>query len=168
MPSWDASKSRKVEQDGDDVEMGHVEKQAIGHKPMNSLGANTSSVNLLQPHAGLTEKDNDPVAHNGQLSPHYTGPDFGHGAGHAYTGPDFGVGHGQQTAYSSYAPSESTKYEPSGANEPQEIGTTYSNTLPPASPGAHQQTFGQPPSVLQAGRRPSGNRNGNGNSWREV
>ena len=164
MPSWDASKVTKVEKEGDDLEMGHVEKQPLGHNPMNSIGANASSANLLQPNTSHTQRDSDPVNHNGQLSPHYTGPDFGHGAGHAYTGPDFGVGHGQQTGYTSYTPSESTKYEPSGVNEPQETGTTYSNTIPPPSPGAHQQTFGQPPSALQAGRRPGGN----ADSWRDV
>ena len=164
MPSWDNAKTRKVEQEGDDMEMGHLEKQSMGHKPMNSIGANTSSVNLLQPNPSHT--DNHPVTQNGQLSPHYTGPDFGHGAGHPYTGPDFGAAHGQQTAYTAYNPSESTRYEPSGANEPLEMGTTYSNTAPPASPGPHRQAFGQAPSILQAGRRPEGN--ANGNSFREV
>lgn len=165
MPSWDAAQSRRVEQEGEDVEMGHLEKPQLGHRPMNSIGANTSSVNLLPPTSGFAEADSHPVTHDGQLSPHYTGPDFGHGKGHPYTGPDFGVGSGQQIAYSAYAPSESTKYEPSGVNEPQEMGTTYSNTMPPPSPGAHQQGFGQAPGVLQAGRRPGPQ---GGNSWREV
>ena len=160
MPSWDAAKTRKVEQEIEDVEMGHMEKSPLGHKPMNSIGANRSSTNLLAPHP---EADSHPIAPNGQLSPHYTGPDFGHGAGHPYTGPDFSAGQGQDTSYSAYAPSESTKYEPS---EPLELGTTYSNTMPPPSPGAHQQGFGQAPSVLQAGRRPGGNTSGN--SWRDV
>lgn len=155
MPSWDAAQRKRVEQEGEDVELGQLEKPSVGHRPMNSIGANSSSVNLLRP-----EMDSHPVTQDGQLSPHYTGPDFGHGAGHAYTGPDFGVGHGQQTAYSTYAPSESTRYEPTGVNEPQELGSNYSNTVPPSSPGAHQQGFGQDhhaaPSALQAGRRPAG------------
>lgn len=168
MPSWDAAKTRKVEHEheGEDLEMGHLEKPMRGHNFMNSISANTSSVNLLQPNGSHTRDDSHPVTKEGQLSPHYTGPDFGHGAGHAYTRPDFGVGHGQQTAYAAYAPSESTKYEPTGVNEPQEMGTTYNNTVPPPGPGAHQQGLGQAPSVLQAGRGPSGN--GNGNSWRDV
>ncbi|KAL6714615.1 hypothetical protein ACLMJK_008040 [Lecanora helva] len=153
MPSWDTAKTRQVEQEGDHMEMGHMEKSPLGHRPMNSIGANASSTNLLQPHANHAESDNHTVTQNGQLSPHYTGPDFGHGAGHPYTGPDFGgVGHGQQTAYTAYAPSESTRYEPSGANEPQELGTTYNNT--------------QAPSVLQAGRRPENH--ASGNSFRDV
>jgi len=166
MPSWDTAKTRKVEQESENMEMGHMEKSMPGHKPMNSIGANTSSVNLLAPTSGHAETDSHPITHNGQLSPHYTGPDFGHGAGHPYTGPDFGVGHGQQTAYNAYAPSESTKYEPSGVNESQELGTTYSNTMPPPSPGAHQQGFGQAPGILQAGRGQGGN--ASGNSWRDV
>lgn len=160
MLMWDAAKSKKVEHEGNDVEMGHLEKPGLGQKPMGRLGANASSANLLHPQA-----DNHPVNHDGQLSPHYTGPDFGHGPGHPYTGPDFSDGHGQQTAYSAYAPSESTRYEPSGANDPQELGTTYSNTMPPPSPGAQQQGFGQAPSVLQAGQRPGAS---GGNSWRNV
>jgi len=162
MPSWDATQSKRVEQEVEEVEMGHLEKPSMGHKPMNSIGANTSSVNLLRP-------ETDTMTHDGQLSPHYTGPDFGHGAGQSYTGPDFGVGRGQKTAYSAYAPSESTAYEPSGVNEPQEFGTTYSNAVPPPSPGAHRQEFGQgphaAPSVLQAGRRPAGS---GGDTWRDV
>ena len=148
MPSWEAAKTRKVEAD---MEMGHMEKPVLGHRPTNSMGANTSSVNLLQPSAGHTEMDNHPVTKEGQLSPHYTGPDFGHGAGHPYTGPDFGIGNGHQTAYQPYAPSESTKYEPSSGNEPQEMGMIY------------QQVSGEAPSILQAGRRPGTS----GNSWRE-
>ena len=168
MPSWDAAKTRKVEHDGEDMEMGHMEKPSLGHKPMNSIGANTSSVSLLPPPSTHPDADNNAITHDGQLSPHYTGPDFGHGAGHPYTGPDFGAGHGEQASYTAYAPSESTKYEPSGVNEPQGLGTTYSNTLPPPSLGANQQGFAQPPSVLQAGRRPGGDANRNGNSWRDV
>ncbi len=165
MPSWDAAQSKRVEQEGEDMEMGRLDKPSMEQRPMKSFGANASSVNLLRP-----EMDSHPVTQFGQLSPHYTGPDFGHGAGHAYTGPDFGPGHGQQTAYSAYAPSESTKYEPSGVNEPQELGTQYSTTvLPPSSPGAHMPGFGEDhhaaPSVLQAGRRPAGN---GGGMWRDV
>ena len=162
MPSWDGAQSKRIEQE--DMEMGHLEKPPQGHKPMSSIGANSSSVNLLPPGSGYPEADSHPITQESQLSPHYTGPDFGHGAGHRYTRPDFGVGHGQQNAYSAYAPSDSTKYEPSGTIEPQELGTTYGNTLPPPSPGAHQQKFGQAPGVLQAGRRPAGT----GTSWRDV
>lgn len=155
---------KRVDHEGDDMEMGHLEKPPMGHRPMNSIGANASSVNLLRP-----EMDGHPVTQSGQLSPHYTGPDFGHGAGHPYTGPDFEAGHGQQTAYSAYAPSESTRYEPSGVNEAQESGITYNSTLPPSGPGAHQQSLGQgphaAPSVLQAGRRPARDQ---GNTWRDV
>lgn len=164
MPSWDAAQSKRVEQEGEDMEMGQLEKPPKGHGPMHSIGANTSSANLPR-----SEMDSHPVTQDGQLSPHYTGPDFGHGAGHAYTGPDFGISHGQQTAYSAYAPSESTKYEPSGVNEPQAFGTTFSNTVPPPRPAAHQQGFGQgthaAPSVLQAVQRPAANMD---HSWRDV
>ncbi|MCJ1273207.1 hypothetical protein MMC21_000996 [Puttea exsequens] len=167
MPSWDHAQTRKVEEHSDDVEMGKLDPPGEkGHRPMNSIGANSSSVNLLPQTPHYAEADSQPINSSApHLSPHYTGPDFGHGAGHPYTGPDFG----QQTSYSAYtAPSESTRYEPSGANEPQELGTTYSHALPPPSPSAQQtQGFGgqqHAPSVLQAGRRPGGT----GNSWRDV
>ena len=176
MPSWDTAQSRRVEDSGDDVEMGKLAPLSEkGHRPMNSIGANSSSANLLPQNPHIAEADSHPASvshevHEEQLSPHYTGPDFGHGAGHPYTGPHFDDTHGQKVAYSAYAPSESTRYEPSDVNEPQELGTTYSNTLPPPSPSAHQQGFqgqSQAPSVLQAGRRPGG-ANGNGNTWRDV
>ena len=160
MPSWDAAPNKRVEHEVEDVEMGHLEKPPIGHKPMHSIGANSSSLNLLKGQ----EDQNDALAHDGHLSPHYTGPDFGYGAGHPYTGPKFDSE--QRTAYSAYAPSESTRYEPS---EPQELGTTYNNTVPPPGPGAHQQGLGprqhDAPSVLQAGRRPEGN---GSNSWKDI
>ncbi|KAK4694362.1 hypothetical protein P7C71_g3212, partial [Lecanoromycetidae sp. Uapishka_2] len=173
MPSWDTAQSRRVEEPGEDVELGKLAPTEKGHRPMNSIGANSSSANLLPQHPNYAEADSHPVTgpyepHGNQLSPHYTGPDFGHGAGHPYTGPDFSVGNGQQTSYSAYTPSESTRYEPSGVNEPQELGTTYSNTPPPPSPSAHQQGFeGQQaaPSILQAGRRPAGP---NSTTWRDV
>ncbi|KAL2045035.1 hypothetical protein N7G274_002810 [Stereocaulon virgatum] len=161
MPSWDNARTTKVETPGDDMEMGKLGPQ--GHNAMSNTANNASSVNLLPPGQtqGYVEADSHPV------SPHYTGPDFGHGAGHPYTGPDF-LGRDQNTAYKGYAPSMSTRYEPTGVNEAQELGTTYSNTMPPPSPSAHQQSFqGQhAPSVLQAGRRTAGN--GNENSWRDV
>ena len=158
MPSWDNARTAKVEQPGEDVEMGKLDPQ--DHNMGNNM-QNASSVNLLPPNQGYAEADSHPV------SPHYTGPDFGHGSGHPYTGPDFGVGRGQNTAYTGYSPSESTHYEPIGVNEPQELGTTYSHTMPPPSPSAQQQSFPghqHAPSVLQAGRRPGAN----GNSWKDV
>ena len=171
MPSWDGAKTRKIEQEGDHVEMGHLEKPTQGHRPMGSIGANSSSMNLLASNGAHKEEMGHPISQDGQssqISPHYTGPDFGHGAGHPYTGPDFGTVPEKQTAYTAYAPSESTNYEPAGVNDRQELGTTYSNTLPPPSPNAHQQAFGHAPSVLQAGRRPGGSENGNGKTWRDV
>ena len=174
MPSWDAAQSKRIEEPGRDMEMGNLEPHE--RRPMLADGANASNVNLSHPIQGYAEADSHPVpgpyeVHGTQAQPPagYTGPDFGHGAGHPYTGPDFGAGYGagQQTAYSAYAPSESTRYEPSGVNEPrspQESGTTYSNTMPPPSPSAQQQGFQHAPSVLQAGRRTAQG----ANSWRDV
>lgn len=142
---------------------------------MLAPGADASTADLSNPRLGYTDVDSRPVGPYGapgaQVQPPagYTGPDFGHGAGHPYTGPDFtsGIGQGQQTSYSAYTPSESARYEPSGVNEPTELGTTYSNTLPPPSPSAQHTGFPQQhaPSVLQAGRRPGAS---SGNSWRDV
>lgn len=162
MPSWEQARSRKVEEAGlEDMEMGKIHGEGKG-PPM----ANASSADLSHPRP--------PMEHQHAAASPYTGPDFGVTPGHAqdtsyggaahtgYTGPDFGVG---KPAYAAYPGSESTRYEPSRVNEPQELGTTYSNTLPPPSPGAHQQTFGQAPSVLQAGRRPEGHGE---QGWRDV
>ena len=155
MPSWENAQKKHVEDD--DVEMSHLEVPQE-KKPMLSPGANASTADLSNPRLGYTEAGHPPAD--------YTGPDFGHGAGHPYTGPDFnsGIGQSHQTAY---APSESTRYEPSGANEPLELGTTYSNTLPPPSPSAQHTAFPpqHAPGVLQAGRRPGPATN---NSWRDV
>lgn len=155
MPSWDTAQSRRVEEETEDVEMGHLEKPLMGHQPMNHKGANASMADDLRP-----DVESRPAAHRDQSSSRYTGPDFGHDAGKAYTGPDFGVGLGQETAYSAYTPSESTMYEPSRVSEPQDMAIAYGNSpqgYGSAAPGA--------PSILQAGRRPPGN---GANTFRDV
>ena len=172
MPSWDNAQKKHVE--ADDVEMSRLEVPQEKN-PMLAPGADASTTDLSNTRLGYTEADSNPAglygAHGAQGQPPigYTGPDFGHGAGHAYTGPDFtsGIGRGQQTAYSAYTPSESTRYEPSEVNEHLELGTTYSNTLPPPSPSAQHTSFPpqHAPTILQAGRRPGANSN---NSWRDV
>ena len=159
MPSWDNASKKRVE---DDVEMSHLDVPQE-KKPMLAPGANASSADLSNPKLGYTEVEAHPVGSNGAYGAHgqapagYTGPDFGHGTDHHYTGPDFnsGIGQGQSTSYSAYAPSESTRYEPSGVNKPLELGTTYNNTQQPQ----------HAPSVLQAGRGPGASSN---NSWRDV
>ena len=172
MPSWENAQKKHVEDD--DVEMSRLDVPQE-KKPMLAPGANASTADLSNPRLGYTEADSHPVGPNGANGAHgqtpagCTGPDFGPGTDDHYTGPDFtsGVGHGQHTSYSAYAPSESTRYEPSGVNEPPELGTTYSHTLPPPSPGAQHTGFPpqHAPSVLQAGRRPGASSN---NSWRDV
>ena len=172
MPSWENAQKKRVEDD--DVEMSHLEVPQE-KKPMLAPGANASSADLTNSRIGQTEADSHPVGSYGthgvneQPPAGYTGPDFGHGLDHPYTGPDFSsaIGHGQQTSYSAYTPSESTRYEPSGVNEPLELGTTYSNTLPPPSPSAQHTGFPPQyaPGVLQAGRRPGAS---SSNSWRDV
>ena len=145
MPSWDGAQQKRVE----DMEMGHVGQHE--QKPILAAGANASTMNVAHIGPSYAEADGHSVPAT------YTGPDFGHGAGHPYTGPDFGPGHGagQQTGYSAYEPSNNGRYEPNRVNEPQELGTTYSNTMPPPSPSAQQGGFPHPaPSVLQAGRGP--------------
>ena len=170
MPSWTDARDTRVEEHGttnkhEDVEMGNLQKPAM-----------VSTTHLPQ-HQGYSEADSHPVTGPHEVPTGYTGPDFGAGAGVAqhqyqYTGPDFSTPpqHPQSTGYSAYAPSESTRYEPSHANDPQELGTTYSNTLPPPSPSAQQTGFGEhagdAPAVLQAGRRPG--QQGGGGAWRDV
>ena len=142
--------------------MGHIDPQ------QNGLIHNASTADLGRvPQAHHSYSDSASHAPAIKHEP-YTGPDFGAvdtsygGAGGAphpapYTGPDFGHGAGKP-ASTPYTPSDvsSTKYEPSHANMPQEMGTMYSNTMPPPSPNAQQAGFGvqHAPSVLQAGRRP--------------
>ena len=183
MPSWQDARSTRVEDHeadhhGQDVELGHLQKPAMA-----------STTHLAPQQHGYTEADTHPVRSPHEAPPaDYTGPDFSTntaaaatttsasaaGAAH-YTGPDFSspTQYQQQhnnTAYSAYAPSESTRYEPSYVNEPHELGTTYSNTLPPPSPSAQHTGFaGQSgaPGVLQAGRRPDGQQ-GAGGSWRDL
>ncbi|MDI1489819.1 MAG: hypothetical protein OHK93_001017 [Ramalina farinacea] len=180
MPSWQDARSTRVEDHeadhhGQDVELGHLQKPAMA-----------STTHLAPQQHGHTEADSHPVRSPHEAPADYTGPDFtanataktssagAAGAAH-YTGPDFSspTQYQQQhsnTAYSAYAPSESTRYEPSYVNEPHELGTTYSNTLPPPSPSAQHTGFaGQSgaPGVLQAGRRPDG-QNGAGGSWRDL
>ena len=172
MPSWENAQKKHVEDD--DVEMSRLDVPQE-KKPMLAPGANASTADLSNPRLGYTEADSYPVGPSGATGAHgqkpagYTGPDFGPGADNHYTGPDFtsGAGQGQQTSYSAYAPSESTRYEPSGVNEPLELGTTYSHALPPPSPSAQHTGFPpqHAPSVLQAGRRPGASSN---NSWRDV
>lgn len=172
MPSWENAQKKHIEDD--DMEMSHLEVPQEKN-PMLASGADASTADLSNSRLGYNEAGSHPVGpygvHGAQGQPPagYTGPDFGHGAGHPYTGPDFtsGIGQAQQTSYSAYTPSESTRYEPSGVNEPLELGTTYSNTLPPPSPSAQHTGFPpqHAPSVLQAGRRPGASTN---NSWRDV
>ena len=127
MPSWNQAQSRKIEED--DVEMGHIDLQK------NGLMNNASSADVSHGPHGYSEVENHPVKEN------YTGPDFGAvdtsyggaGAGaaqHPYTGPDFTA----PKAYAPYAPSESTRYEPSGVNHPQELGTTLQQHPPTTQP----------------------------------
>ena len=159
MPSWDNASKKRVE---DDVEMSHLDVPQE-KKPMLAPGANASTADLSNPKFGYTEVESHPVGSNGAYGAHgqapagYTGPDFGHGVDHHYTGPDFnsGIGQPQPTSYSAYAPSDGTRYEPSGVNEPLELGTTYGNIQQPQ----------HAPSVLQAGRRPGASSN---NSWRDI
>ena len=194
MPSWQDARSTQVEdhepEHGQDVELGHLQKPAMA-----------STTHLAPQQHGYNEADSHPVRSPHEAPAAYTGPDFTSntaaaatttttasagtaGATH-YTGPDFSSPtatthyqsppHSSNTAYSAYAPSESTRYEPSYANEPHELGTTYSNTLPPPSPSAQHTGFagqsGGAPGVLQAGRRPDGQQQqqyGAGGSWRDL
>lgn len=156
MPSWQDARSTRVEDHeadhGQDVELGHLQKPAMA-----------STTHLAPQQHGYPEADTHPVRSPHEAPPaDYTGPDFSSPT--QYQPPH------SNTAYSAYAPSESTRYEPSYVNEPHELGTTYSNTLPPPSPSAQQTGFaGQSgaPGVLQAGRRPDG-QNGAGGSWRDL
>ena len=173
MPSWKDARETRVEEHGiankhGSVELGNLQKPAA---------ANMAHIPQQQ---GYNETDGHPETGPHEVPTAYTGPDFGAGAGaghgqpqnHQYTGPDFSSpSQNQQAAdYFAYAPSESTRYEPSYANEPQELGTTYSNTLPPPNPSAQQTGLrGQAshaPDIPQAGRKVG--QQGSSGTWRDV
>ena len=166
MPTWSQGQDKKILNEGGDVEMGHMDTQQHNGLVHN---ASTAELGHVPPshQRGYSEVGNHgPPAPVIKHEP-YTGPDFGAmdtsygGAGAhqpSYTGPDFGHG-AEKPAFTPYAPSDvsSTRYEPSHANLPQGMGSTYGNTMPPPSPNAQQTGFGAqqhaPPSVLQVGRR---------------
>lgn len=174
MPSWDAAKSKRVEDDGaheEDMEMGRIEP------PTASAGSRAPIV------PGHVEADGHAIHGPHEVPSGYTGPDFGteygrktsyggrQGPQYAYTGPDFGAGNTPSNAYSAYAPSESTRYEPSRVNEhypTRESGQTYSSIQPPLSPSDPQQSFQEAPSVLQAGRRPEPAHPQGAAPWKDV
>ena len=138
MPSWSEARETRVAEEHNhpnqhpNVELSHLQKP----------GLTSSTAHLPPQETGVTEADLRPYAQRAP-SP-YTGPDFGAGAGSApqqqqhYTGPDFSTPPSQNT-YTAYAPSQSTKYEPTYA----ELGDTQSHT---AYQGAHQT------GSLQAGK----------------
>ncbi|KAL9099661.1 MAG: hypothetical protein Q9163_004874 [Psora crenata] len=172
MPSWKDAQSRRVEDQGPpglghggDMEMGNLQK------PTMTSATHFPAQPQLQQHYNhsAVEVDSRPITGSNTVSAGYTGPDFGAAQHTAYTGPDFSTPPLQQqnTAYSAYAPSESTRYEPSHANEPQELGTTYNSTLPLPNPSAQQTSLGGrggAPGVLQAGRNQGQGQGG----WRDV
>ena len=127
MPSWETASQKRVLQEDDshnDVEMGKLEQKA----PMLAHKAPS-------PNTGYAEMDSQiPYQQHGAKQ----GGDLGisYGQGQSYNG---------STAYTSYAPSSvSTTYEPSSVYGGQETGTAY-----------HSQSYdAQPPSILQAGRKP--------------
>ena len=174
MPSWKDAQDRRVVEEG--VEMGNLQKPALASNTTTTLPSHSTAAAAT----AAAEADSYPVTGPHEVPTGYTGPDFNTTHQTAYTGPDFSASmaphhHHQydqqpQQAYSAYAPSESTRYEPSQANEPQELGTTYSNTLPPPpSPSAQRTGFGGgtgAPGVLQAGRMQG---QGQGpTTWRDV
>ena len=119
MPSWSEARDTRVEDHSyksDNMEMGNL------HRP-----GMASTAHLPPQESGVTQADSKPLSHRAP-SP-YTGPDFEagvhqqHPIDQHYTGPDFS-NPPSQTSYTAYAPSQSTKYEPTLA----ELGTTDSHT----------------------------------------
>ena len=167
MPSWEHAMSKRVVDDkaDNDLELGHLRPEHVHNEQKAPMMSNASTVDLSLPpmtHGNSGHHSAKPSTNQPEI---YTGPDFGVSSpGHgtdtsyggaaispavrdqksAYTGPDF---FSQPKSYTAYAPSESMRYDPSGANELQEMGTTYTQ---------QQQQHAGAPSVLQAGQRSGG------------
>lgn len=168
MPSWDTASERKVfdESHDEDIQMEKLDPQKApmlaNQAPSPRIGAQQSPAAVLpyQQHGAALGGDlGNPY---GQTSPVYGGAHgqspVGYTGQHGYASPsapqqyhspdDLTANHSfpPQQAYSSYTPSESTRYEPSTVYGGQETGTAY-----------HSQTqYGShTPSVLQAGQRPA-------------
>lgn len=170
MPSWSNARDRKVldESNADDVEMGQMDPQRAPMLAHKSPNPTTKHSGTGPPTAGL------PYEQHGATQ----GGDLGNPYGQGSAGYDGTYGHASPTApqqyqspggltpyhgspaqqaYPAYAPSMSTRYEPSSINGGQvyggqEMGTAYRSPSP----------YGNAPSVLQAGRQPPSN------SFRDV
>lgn len=168
MPSWDTASERKVpwaERHGDgDVEMGRLDALRAQRAPM--LGARDDAA--LAPRAGYAEMDAPAYPQQGG----YDGRDLGSPYGRQESGGGYGRLHLQQqqqqlqaagagyaggSAYSAYAPSESTLFEPESGGQGGG-GAGFGPGSGTAVAGAGRQYAGGVP----VGRKAVGN------SWRDV
>ena len=154
MPSWDNATERKVfdETHEEDVEMGKLDPQKAPMLAHQAPAPTTGYSHTGLPSPGMPYQQHS-ATQGGDVGSHY-GPGSPSPYSHnSSTGPqqyhspdDVLVHHSMpsQQAYSAYAPSESTRYEPSTVYGGQETGTAYPS----------QSTY--TPNVLQAGRQPAG------------
>lgn len=166
MPSWETASSRKVLEESydNDVEMGKLDPQKepmIAHQApaptadYPELGSHRDDLPYQQHDTASAGDLGNPYGHN---SPTYGGA-YSHSSPAAtrqYYSPDDIGRHPAppaQQSQSAYAPSESTRYEPSSVYGAQEMGTAYHTQ-------SHYQD--QTPGALQAGRKPVAN------TWKDV
>ena len=174
MPSWETASQRKVleEHKDEDMELGNLDPakapmlahqapsprtgylktdSSFASRPYQQHGTQNGG-DLGNPSSqGRHDLYDNPYPNSPASPPRYNDSGFGsHQQG--YQGSHY------QQSYSAYAPSESTKYEPSSYGQ-QESGVAYASR----SPHPVQQPYhSHAPSVLQAGRKPVQN------SWREI
>ena len=127
MPSWETTSQKRVLQEEErhnDVEMGKLEQKA----PMLAHQAPSPNTSYAEIGSEIPYQQHG-AKQGGDLGVPYT-------QGQSYNAPN---------TYTPYAPSSvSIRYEPSSVHGEQETGTAY-----------HSQSYdAQPPSILQAGRKP--------------
>ena len=142
MPSWDTASQKRVLEDvhhHDDVEMGKIEQKA----PMLAHQAPSPTKEYTEMESGTPYQQHS-AQHGGDLGNPYSS----YGGPNSHTVPtsphsydSLGAQSNLQGSYAPYAPSVSTRYEPSSVN---------------GSQGAYQPQLSntQTPGILQPGRQP--------------
>ena len=175
MPSWDTASRKQVFEEHKDEEM------ELG--TMDPAKAPMLAHQAPPPRSGYAEMDSSTaslpyqqygVQHGGDLgNPYGHGPKSPHEnnpysprlneAGFVEPQRSYRDDGRVQQSYSAYAPSESTRYEPS-SHGGQESGVAYGGRSPAPGPAPAQQSYSinAAPNGLQAGRKPLQD------SWRDV
>ena len=166
MPSWDNAPSRKIleENHDNDVEMGKLDPQK---EPMmaQQVSAHPAGYSDIDAHLNSLPYQQHGTVSNSSVGNSYgpNSPTYGGAYGHSspttprqYHSPDDFRRHPSppiQQAYSAYAPSESTRYEPSSVYGAHETGAAYHSQSP---------YLDQTRCALHAGRRPAEG------SWKDI